>query len=672
MNQKLRITILILMLGMTILMPSISFAYSAADSTLLQRIWNYRRNYSYPIKGQEQNVYLRYGFNLDRRNFLLFLVPSMYVIAEGEHKFVGESYCKIRYRDVDDYDVHRQVVCGNIPRQRTAMPPLLELSTPDFYDATLYPDHVLSPFHQANNRYYKYSIGEDSGGLTLLHFRPKVRNTMLVEGHAVVDTRSGRLQSVMLSGEYDMVTFKVSALMNSKDIHSPLPERCHTETKFKFLGNHVSAALTVVYNCPETLPDSLDEVEDPVMMESLRPVPLNSSEEDVYRRHKLKQIRNREEAKRDTVKHTNWIKDVGWSIVAYNLTKSHKANIGGLTMRTSPLIEPQYISYSNSRGFSYKMKFGLQYNWNDHRYLTFNPQLGYSFKLRQIFYTAPLRMTYNPKRRGYAEIKLSNGNHISNGLLEDDFKHKMGKDRSMPDFKDRSLEIYNNVVAFDWLEIKSGLIYHSRESTNPQLMREAGMEETFYSFAPMLTVRLKPWNKGPVLTANFEKSFRDIMSSNLSYQRWEFDAVYQHKTKNQHIFNARVGAGFYTERNSNYFVDYSNFRDENLPMGWEDDWSGQFQLLNTRWYNASNYYLRGHVSYDKPMLALSYMPLIGRYIEAERLYVSALSIAHTRPYFEVGYGFANRFFSTGIFASFLGTHYQKLGVKITLEIFRRW
>ena len=69
---------------------------------------------------------------------------------------------------------------------------------------------------------------------------------------------------------------------------------------------------------------------------------------------------------------------------------------------------------------------------------------------------------------------------------------------------------------------------------------------------------------------------------------------------------------------------------------------------------------------------LSYLPILGHYLEAERVYLSALSIQHTKPYFEVGYGFSNRMFSTGIFASFLGTKYQKFGCKFTVELFRRW
>ena len=188
----------------------------------------------------------------------------------------------------------------------------------------------------------------------------------------------------------------------------------------------------------------------------------------------------------------------------------------------------------------------------------------------------------------------------------------------------------------------------------------------------MLTLRFTPWRIGPVLTVNYERALYGVLNANLGYERWELDASFQHKMKCMRIFNCRIGTGFYTQRNSHYFVDYTNFRDNNLPMGWEDDWSGQFQLLDSRWYNESNYYVRGHVSYDSPMLALSHLPLIGRYFETERIYLSALSIQHTRPYQEVGYGFTNRYFSTALFASFLGGKFHNFGCKFTIEIFRRW
>ena len=663
---------------MMTLMPSICLADRNVDSLILNRVWSYRRNYTVPAQGTEQNVYMRYSFGMDRRNALLFLVPTMYVIADGDRHFVGESYCRLKFRDADDYDMKRQVVCGTIPRHRTAMPAMLEFSTPDFYDDTLYPGHVLSPFYKGNRHLYRYKIREVENNMAVIRFAPRKKNTQLVKGFATVDALTGRLQSIDLEGEYDMQSFKISAEMNQNDTHSRLPKRCTTDAMFNFLGNRVTASFTTVYDCPRTLPDSLDSEKDRKLMEELRPIPLNHREEEIYARYDSIQNANRDTVVVDTTqqekKHTfgDVIKTIGWDIIGDNLINGNRTEIGAVTMRFSPLFNPLYLGYSHSHGISYKLKLGFQYKWNQFRYLTLNPQFGYNFKLNQIFYTIPLRMTYNPKRNGYAEIKWANGNHTSNGVLAEDFKRKTGGTIDMPDFKDMYIQAVNNVVAFDWLEIMTGLVFHRRVSLKPKLMEEAGMKSEFRSFAPSLMVRLTPWYNGPVLTANIEESIKNVFQSDQDYQRWEFDASFLKHLPGLRILNMRAGAGFYTQRNSNYFADFENFRDNNLPTGWEDDWAGQFQLLNSLWYNQSDYYVRGHFSYDTPMLALSYLPLVGKYLEVERFYVSALSIQHTRPYFEIGYGFTTRLFSTAVFTNLLGGKIQEFGCMFTIELFSKW
>ena len=104
-------------------------------------------------------------------------------------------------------------------------------------------------------------------------------------------------------------------------------------------------------------------------------------------------------------------------------------------------------------------------------------------------------------------------------------------------------------------------------------------------------------------------------------------------------YSIRLGAGFYTRKGDHWdFVDYTNFHDDNIPGGWNDSWSGEFELLPSQWYNASDYYVRGNFTYEAPMIATAWLPLIGKYIEAERLYVSSLVVNHLHPYTEWGYG----------------------------------
>ena len=135
----------------------------------------------------------------------------------------------------------------------------------------------------------------------------------------------------------------------------------------------------------------------------------------------------------------------------------------------------------------------------------------------------------------------------------------------------------------------------------------------------------------------------------------------------------RAGLGFYTQKDRDaFFLDYSNFRENTLSGGWNDDWSGEFELLNRNWYNSSNYYLRGNLTYESPLLLLSWLPIVGRFMETERLYMSVLSVTHLHPYVECGYGFTTRLFSIGVFAANMNGKFDWVGCKLGFELFRDW
>lgn len=672
-KSKLRSIYYILMLVVMVFMPSICFADRTADSLLINQIWDFSRNYSEPVNGVEQNLYLRYTFGSQRRNPTLYLVPTMYTIAKGERDFIGESYCRIKYRTPSDYDLNRQVVCGTIPHNRFTMSAMVRYITPNIYDISIYPKSILSPFHRSNRYFYKYRVLQRIRNQAVIRFRPRVNNTQLIKGHATVDIETGQVLSVNYEGEFDMISFKVNTIMNQSDGHKLLPEKSVINADFNFLGNKVSSTFMAIYNCPVTLPDSLNEQDNRELMDSLRPGTLPYKEFMLYEHYDSLKIKSDSIGSDTTeIQKSNKMKEILWDVIGDNLVNSTQTNAGAFSMNISPILNPLYFGYSKSRGFSYRLKFGLQYTWNKYRYLTFNPNIGYNFKQRQFYYTAPLRMNYNPKRNGYVEFSWANGNRITSGKMIDDIQAKMGTDFNVPEFEDESYQLVNNVVAFDWLEITNGIVMHRRRSTNSELMRQLDMSGEYRSFAPTLTLHFTPWRNGPVLTANYEHSFLNVFKSNLQYDRWEFDASQKIQLSSLRLLNWRAGTGFYTNRSSNYFVDYVNFHENNLPTGWADEWTGQFQLLNSKWYNESDYYLRGHLSFESPLLALGWTPLIGHFVETEMIYASVLSIQHTHMYSEVGYGFTNRYFSTGIFASFLNHKFQNFGCKFTIELFSRW
>ena len=220
--------------------------------------------------------------------------------------------------------------------------------------------------------------------------------------------------------------------------------------------------------------------------------------------------------------------------------------------------------------------------------------------------------------------------------------------------------------------METGIIFHHRGAIDKALMREFDMPVSYRSFAPVLGLKFLPWlNRGPLIAINYERAIKGILGSDLDYERWEIDAQWKKKIPGLRVLNLRAGGGFYTDK-ENFFVDYLNFRDENLPEGWDDNWSGDFQLLSRSEYNRSDFYIRGNISYETPMMFATWIPYLGKFIEKERFYLSGVQLEHSRFYYELGYGFTNRYISVGAFASFRNTRFDSIGLSVDFELFKRW
>jgi len=659
-------------------MPGIIFARSGGDSLLLERIFNYPRNYtSNHVDGFSTNVYIKTHYNVSRRNITLWIIPSMYSIADGERLLLAESYGKLRFKTLGQREAQRQVTFSTIRHNRRAMPTIVDFLTPTMYDVCIFDDHILSPFNRHNKGYYRYRVTYSATDTASVSFSPRVlKNTQLVTGIAAIHVPTGRIISVGFNGEYDMIRFHTTSTQGDIDTESLLPKRSRTLLNFQFLGNNINASFEAVYNCPVTLPDSLRDVFSLALIDSLRPIPLTPQEDSIYyayaERHKPDTT-----AVVDTTHHFNFVKDVLQDAIGDNLVTSLRYESDNTYMRLSPILDPTYISYSSTHGFSYKLRFRSEFRFSKKRFLEFNPWCGYNFKYKKFYFTLPLYYHYSPKRNGLLTFIYGNGNRIGSSVVMDEIRREHGDTLQLDGidlelFDDNFITVTNSIDLSRWLKFGAGFTYHRRVAYNTDEMRKWNKPRNYYSFAPMLSVSLQPWRSGPVLSADYETGIKGILNSFIDYERWEFDASFKHRMKPMRIINARVGGGFYSRKNDNYFVDYMHFRDNKLAGGWDDDWSGDFQLLNSQWYNESSYYARAHVSYESPLLVASWLPLLGNIVEKERFYYSILGIEHTRPYSEVGYGLSTRFVSIGLFASFLNAQYQGFGSKFTFELFRRW
>jgi len=658
-------------------MPSIVDAKGKNNSIVLERMFSYSRDYTPgTLTDYTTNVYILNNFNVWKRNFTLWLIPSMYSIAEGDRTYLSETYNRVKFRDFDDYDLKRHVSFSTIRHNRHTMSITKEFLKPNLYGTCLYKDHILSPFSRNNHKYYRYRYRQTDGDSTIILFKPRLlKNTQLVSGNACVQTSTGRIIRATFDGEYDMMRFHTETTLGDSGVSSLLPKQCKTHLVFKFVGNHVYFNNEAVFDCPE-MPDSLNDVFDAQMMDSIRPVKLSESERQIFDKW-LDNHKPDTTAVIDTVRHFNFAKDILQDAIGDNLVTSLRFETSHAYMKLSPILNPQYVSYSSTHGLAYKIKLGAYYNLDEKRRFEFQPWCGYNFKYKKFYFTIPLYYYYVPEKNGLFTIIYGNGNRIGNGGIMEEIKREFGDtlklgNKQLEYFDDNYLTVSNNIAIFKGFDLTAGLTYHKRVPYKPDVYRKYGKPRSYNSLAPMISLKLKPWQYGPLFSIDYERGLKGLFEANIDYERWEFDGSWKFDIQPLRKLNARFGGGFYTRKKSNYFVDYAHFRDNKLPGGWDDDWSGDFQLLNSSWYNESRYYARTHFSYESPFLVGTWLPLLGRIIEKERLYFSALSIEHTRPYCELGYGFSTRFVTVGLFASFLNGEFQKCDAKFTFELFRRW
>lgn len=671
--MKYRLLERVILLGIFLNMPSFIFAKVVVDSLVVDRLFSYHRNLAPRLSGFSDNFYLKYTFRTVRRNPTLFFVPTMYSIAKGHRNYIGENVGKITFNEIDNFKIEQQTLKSTIPHNRNAMNVMMKFIIPNLYGISLYDKYMLSPFNYNNRIFYRYRISPNGDDKVCINFTPRLNNTQLVEGYAIVDRLTGKIIRTRFRGNYDMISFEVNAIMGPTDSpYAILPVKCDSKATFRFMGNEIRVRFFAHFGC--VLPEG--ERLESLSIENIRPDSLDRTEKKIYNEFYIKSVPNDTVASKKQ-KHRDRLAKKAWNVIDDYLLSGQDARVRNASLTFSPLFNPLYMSYSNSRGLAYKMDIGARYNFSSDRYITFTPRLGYNFKIKKFFFNAPLRYIFNSKRNGWVELTWSNGNRITNSSVLEMIQEE---NRDTIDFSSLNLdyfddEVFNlsgNLRLNKHMELTIGCIYHNRTAVNKQQMQQAGKPTIYSSFAPSIKFTFVPYSSGPIFTANYEKSLSGVFKSNIKYERWEFDASYKKMLHSLRQCNLRVGGGFYTDKSSEYFVDFANFHENYLPGGWDDDMAGDFQLLNSQWYNASKYYFRVNASYSSPLLLLTWIPLVGRYIETERFYFNFLQIEHTRPYSEIGYGMTNRYFSIGIFGSFLNGKFNEFGSKFSFELFRKW
>ena len=663
-----------------------TLAASDDGSALLHRVYAYADS----VRGVQPDsltyAYSRFMFSTDRRNILLMAVPRMYGVARGDtRQFAGEAINEIKIDSTGKVSVERVLEVNTIRSGKRAMSNLTRYLSPKIYNETILDGDLLSPFHKKNHRFYKYHFIYLDAHQTRITFKARVDNTQLVSGRATIDNATGRIINTDLYGEFDMIRFRLSVEMEPS---RPLPLRCQIMGRFRLLGSKITANHFMRYGI--ALPDSiaadeerpLPEIER--LMEEIRPEPLPETEKSIIDSYFRDQEARAAQQAADTVEVVRK-KDFArmvWDVVKTPFINRYRSNFGMNNegfLRINPILNPLYFGYSDRRGIVYKFDMRAGYEFTPNRDITLRVKSGYSFKQRQLFYFVPIRFNYNKRRHAFVEFYIDHGHHLYSSEIENDIEQGIVDSLRniglrLDYFRDTRINLYNNYDLSDYWSFNVGLSIHRRQAITPQAFESVGLPSVFRSTAPRLEVQYRPlgW-KGPAITFDYERGIKGFIGSDTNYERWEIDASHIYELPRLQSISMRLGGGFYSRKtDQQYFLYFANFSENNLPGGWNDDWSGDFELLSSAWYNSSTYYARANCTYESPLMLTSRLPLVGHFIERERLYFGAVMAEKLHPYVELGYGFTTRLFSVAAFVGSRDGRFEGVGCSFGFELFRKW
>lgn len=654
--------------------------------TVLDSIFHFRQSLGQLPDSVKSSAYLKYNVNVLKRNLTMFFVPKVDVLISGTRRTLGESINKVTFYEGDKTD--SEVLLNSYTLSRSGarnVPSLINYLTPYIYNRTIFKSYIFSPFHRTNRSLYRYKL-KMLGSWAELSFKPKIKNPQLIKGKALINPANGQVLTTTFKCDFRMYKLQFNIQMNDgtepladpngEAVAALLPKRCNIEAYMRFLWNKIDIKYENTYEPDINLPDTISNTRDHKTMSQLRPYPLTEEEEELYQKYDSLQQKQRQEAQEMAGKKKKLTMKRIWNDYGKQLFRTHTAELGNADLRLNPLIDPMQLLHSSTKGFIYRIKTRAVVRLGENAALTFAPNGAYNFRRKRCYYELPLSWEFNTQKNAHIQMNMYNTDPISNTGIK--YEVKKVKDKDAIEFDSLNLEYYHNMrLVFDfqysfrpWNQFNVGANFYRRSPMHKGYVNKEGkVEKTNFTFAPFVEWTQRLWEKGPTLNINYEQGIMNIMGGSNSFGKQETDITWKLPLKKLRTVSLRLGGGCYIFNNRNRFLDFNKFRDNNLQDTWNDKWTSDFQLIDRRWYNASDFYIRNNVTYESPLMLASWLPVVGRHVRMERVYVNNLVVEDFHPYTELGYGFATKAFSFAAYTSFMNGKYNSIGCRFSLELY---
>ncbi len=703
------------------------FAFSDSINALMQTPDNQQL-----INECNVSIYLRHQMHTSRFGSIVRYIPGMFQLERGTHNYLTEAQLQIQVRPPGEMDCKVVAFHSNAKYLRPQRFSGMGRFSFQIYHSKLFIDQLLNPFNRRNKRFYRYELEstaeatDSTPSILRMRIHPRFSNDQLASGYAQIDRNTGAVIDFQIKFRHHLQWLTVKAHMGTDGYERMVPIYMRVVSIFDFIGNKVYEVTDVfphhTFSCP--LPytytkkqkhfdltkqcllriDTTSIITDPDYFAPLRPKNLRrvtfSNWED-YKQLAQEPVSTLpmpqmpqptgQNKKNERKKHTQEL-----------LLSSHTFNMGDngyARLHLPAVITPSMVQWSKSKGLSLKAR--IKFSLNPHRSegsenrFELNPSIGYSFKQKQIYWQLPILARFAPKINGLFTFEAGGGSHSYNNKQAEDLKKRWEKvekfdslqhiidNYGFHDYKDTYLQADLSLSPTPGLKLTIGPRLHNRTLVEWNDMAERnGLIKRFSTLGPRIQLQWTPaqyyyrqqkrriplYSRYPTFTICYERGFNTNRGAT-HYERLEGSVNYRLPLYAMRTLYFRASSGLYPRRGYDCFLDYDFFRFNYMPQGWNDEFTGELQVLSSRWYNESRYYALLTSSYESPMLIFSRLPILSRLIQKERLYLNLLSVQKLHFYTEWGYSLSTHIVDLGIFTGISPDHSMTFGCKAVLRFF---
>lgn len=697
--------------------PSLLLAkdvYNRADSIILKVLEN-RDFYGKYIEEYKATAYIKGDRYVKKKNILYRYAPDfLYLDKKGKNAFV-ESVIDIHFKAPHYFTQQILAVNGSKINLNDIRMRAMQFLNVNIYNPAIFNNQILIPGANDVFKYYRFeyisAIDTLNRRIHQIRAIPKIRSQQLVSGFFYVVDSLWTIYQLDIDGKLEFSKFRIKTEFGLPEKDFLLPVKTEITFHLNLLGNEVInhyyssfqytdvkkydpnlKRKTINYDLSDYFSvsvDSLPVAKDEKFWEENRSVPLTPYEESLIEASHEKQ------QAADVFN----LPQGSWNFFSSGIVSSIHFKYNDSRMSYSGLINPFKFAYSKLDGIVYWQEFRYNKINDAGKEFNFNPNIGFLFQRKQIYFSVPMQWLFQPMKMGEIRFTLQNKNQSYNSGFIDMIE------KEIPDsihFSDFNLEYYHHYTSGikGQYEIVNGLLLRGgvnydwyvpvRYKTTKEVDFENGIDKDvtdlmtnqYHVFLPAIGLTWTPrqffringkrkeyvGSKFPTVSVQCAWGIKGIWGSNSNYTQLEGDIQQKVRLGLMNSFQYYVGAGRFLKTNSLYFADFNLFQKRNFPTSWNDQIGGIFQLLRGEWYNASRSYIQAHLIYEFPyMLSRMFRSVTGDILN-ERIYFSQLYTPILPCYTEVGYGIGNYIGDAGIFASFLKGKYESVGVKFTFGL----